>query len=986
MKRCVVFFLTLLISLAHCGAEQRHLESTHFLVSYPAEIEDTARHALEIAEETAETLAPYFGYRFAGKKIVINVCDESDFSNGFARRMQRYVGIDIRKTEIPWRGDTPWLRNVIAHELSHKYTLDTVKRPIYVYASGDVWIDDEGIEGGGSSFLEHNRLPNWFVEALAQFGSYKFGGDRPDPYREMLLRDAFLHGHLLSLDDMARYERSSRDGELVYNQGFHFFLFLMDHEPRQQMSQFLVRVRNYGLEKTVKNVYGMSLEELYSEWVASLGIRFSGFSKGRGALETLYPEKRYPFVGEIACTDDGRYVIANWGNDYADYSLFEKKNRSYRRLADDVGAIVKRDPVSGDLWFNRLVYDAKNDWEHFELFRSVDSGRPKQVLEGTRTRAFDVHDDTLVFASYQAGITRIEQYNLDSGQGQVLRELPPGTAVYSISLIEGPDILVTVGDGQRIRLFRSTRGEPVELWPEIGADILDAVHVGDGRVLFSSTLDGTPQLYAAELDGKVEDWHKLTEVPGGAFRPVVTETNSGKMTIACSVYEDGSFKLKRFTVDVQPEATIDSGPTAIVGRSTAFPEYQDTSTLIAGPDSQNSWGENLNVWERSGISPLVPAYPIWTLYYGIDDDEFDFERTYIHTLSVGTILYFSNASDTLDLEIQGGLDLRIGEEDFNNLNPFFGLEVGAELFRGALYQELDYWTYSYFAGQIADEYWINKLAMLRTGTVYEFPLARYCDLAFGYSYYHQNAKQMYNIKGSGMSSVEVYNESVFGQHEASLQLSRSKWDSVYEPANLGRPGSLLQFSVTGILNRYYDLDWFYYVDPKYDPSTALELAARIMGRVLSPKRRVSLTGQLRGRGYLQTEYPEVPRVDIPPYIYLSLGKPGYATGYDYFYPAVYFAQGELDLRVNPFHNPFDRVRWYERFSFGVRAEGGIVFTLDSGELQMGYPLSLELALRGGILITPKREAYLYCKGAVPLTDLDFFGTEWPYRIYFGFSL
>jgi hypothetical protein len=498
MKRSTVLFLTLLISLVHCDADQRNLESSHFVVSYPAEIEDTARLALEIAEETAETLAPYFGYRFGGKKIVINVCDDSDFSNGFARRMQRYVGIDIRKTEILWRGDTPWLRNVIAHELSHKYTLDVVKRPIYVYAAGDLWIDDEGVEGGGSSFLEHNRLPYWFVEALAQFGSYKFGGDRPDPYREMLLRDAFLHGRLLSLDDMARYERSSRDSELVYNQGFYFLLFLLDHEPLQQMNQFLLRVRTDGLEKAVKRVYGMSLEELYREWVENLGVRFSGFSKNRGALETLYPDKRYPFVGEIACTEDGRYVIANWGNDYADYSLFVKKNRSYRRLADDVGTIVKRDPVSGALWFNGLVYDAKNDWEHFELFRSAGSGRPKQILEGTRARAFDVRDDTLVLASYEAGITRIEQYNLDSGQRQVIHELPPGTAVYSISLMEGPDILVTVGDGERIRLFRSNREEPIELWPEIDADILDAVYIGNGRIVFSSSLDGTPQLYAAE--------------------------------------------------------------------------------------------------------------------------------------------------------------------------------------------------------------------------------------------------------------------------------------------------------------------------------------------------------------------------------------------------------------------------------------------------------------------------------------------------------
>ncbi|TES91355.1 MAG: hypothetical protein E3J94_03865, partial [Desulfobacteraceae bacterium] len=71
IKKSLMFVLTLLISLVHCGAEQRHFESSHFIVSYPSEIEVTARFALEIAEETAETLAPFFGYHFAGKKIVL---------------------------------------------------------------------------------------------------------------------------------------------------------------------------------------------------------------------------------------------------------------------------------------------------------------------------------------------------------------------------------------------------------------------------------------------------------------------------------------------------------------------------------------------------------------------------------------------------------------------------------------------------------------------------------------------------------------------------------------------------------------------------------------------------------------------------------------------------------------------------------------------------------------------------------------------------
>ena len=197
------------------------------------------------------------------------------------------------------------------------------------------------------------------------------------------------------------------------------------------MDQFLWRIRHDGLEKTVEKVYCTTLDALYREWVESLAVRFSRYSRGSDTLETLYPKQQYPFIAEITSTNDGRYVIANWGNDYEDFSLFEKRKRSFRRVVDNVGTILKLDPVSGALWFNRLVYDAKNDWEQFELFRIAGSGRPSQILEGTRARAFDVNDATVTLAAYQAGITTIEQYNLKTGRCgwyTSCRQEPPYTA------------------------------------------------------------------------------------------------------------------------------------------------------------------------------------------------------------------------------------------------------------------------------------------------------------------------------------------------------------------------------------------------------------------------------------------------------------------------------------------------------------------------------------------------------------------------------
>ena len=69
-------------------------------------------------------------------------------------------------------------------------------------------------------------IPHWFIEGIAQNGSYKYKADFRDPNREMILRDAYLNNIILTLKEMNKFEKTSRENELVYNQGFDFILFL----------------------------------------------------------------------------------------------------------------------------------------------------------------------------------------------------------------------------------------------------------------------------------------------------------------------------------------------------------------------------------------------------------------------------------------------------------------------------------------------------------------------------------------------------------------------------------------------------------------------------------------------------------------------------------------------------------------------------------------------------------------------------------------
>jgi hypothetical protein len=180
---------------------------------------------------------------------------------------------------------------------------------------------------------------------------------------------------------------------------------------------------------------------------------------------------------------------------------------------------------------------------------------------------------------------------------------------------------------------------------------------------------------------------------------------------------------------------------------------------------------------------------------------------------------------------------------------------------------------------------------------------------------------------------------------------------------------------------YYDRDVLG-VAAGDDPSTGLSLDAYAGATALLARRKASVTARLRSIGLvLPTTIPD----DPPPYLYMALGRQGLATGYDPFGPVEAFVQGELELRFNPFYDPFDAVRWYERFSLGLRVEGGAAWLIDRGELDAGYPLTLEAALRGGFLVSRQRVASFYVLVAFPVNDKDFFGTESDYKVYFGAS-
>lgn len=163
-------FLTLTAAKYPPNLHWREINRGHFTVIFPNDRWQQAEAALANAENAYEKLVAFWHDQPAGRiRIVLD--DNTDEANGFATFFPfNLVGINLSEPppDSELADSRSWLDLVLAHELTHIFTLNVAAEPFY---------QARRVFGSQPGLYPAVQLPPWVIEGLAVYSESRFSGD-----------------------------------------------------------------------------------------------------------------------------------------------------------------------------------------------------------------------------------------------------------------------------------------------------------------------------------------------------------------------------------------------------------------------------------------------------------------------------------------------------------------------------------------------------------------------------------------------------------------------------------------------------------------------------------------------------------------------------------------------------------------------------------------------------------------------------------------
>lgn len=519
------------------NAQWHTIETAHFRVHFPRELETEARRSASNAErawmELATELKPPKG------KVDLVVADNVDYVNGYAstfpaNRIVIFAHPPVSSPEL--RNYDDWSRLVVTHELVHIFHLDRAE---------GLWKLGRTVFGRHPALFPNGYQPAWVIEGLAVYYESRITGagrlEGSEHY--MISRAAAEARRVPRIGELSRVTSRFPGGEVVYAYGGQIFDYLSRTRGPGTIPKFLdVSSRvllPLSLNRKAKRAFGISFENAWRDWRDSL-VRTASASEPMTGWRDLTPEGRnvdFPrWIGDTAIV----YAAATGKDVPAAYTVTPGGRIERLGRRNGLGANVGL--PDGSILFSQPDFI---DAFHFRNDLYIEKeGRQRRLTRGARLSHPDARrDGEIVAIQSLPGTTQLVRVSRDGSLVRTIAEgsdriqwteprwSPEGSRIAAVRIVRGgrSEIVVLDSLGGEASVVSSER-----------ASVASPSWSSDGsRILFTSTRSGTAQIYSAMVmrPSTRGGATRLSAASTGVFNPELS--TDGRTLAALSFRYDG---------------------------------------------------------------------------------------------------------------------------------------------------------------------------------------------------------------------------------------------------------------------------------------------------------------------------------------------------------------------------------------------------------------------------------------------------------------
>jgi hypothetical protein len=554
----------------------RTITTEHFYIHYHQGEEDLASRAAAYAENAYTRLVPMMGWQPAGRTDVI-LADHVDLPNGSAtpfpsNRVEILVTAPGADPSSPGGNYDNWLNLVITHEFTHILHIDQARG----FARGM-----RMVFGRGPLLFSFPNLfsPLWFIEGIATVSESENtnAGRLKGTYVDMVLRTAAVEDRWASEAQASGLGPYWPTGSTRYYYGSKFLSWLATtrgvDKLRDFMNNYSGNVVPFRVNASAKDVYGVSMKELWQQWSAEQQRTYLA-ERDKLAADGLTTHERlthqgYETLNPILSPDGTRLAYAHQGPfERATIRVRDvSANRDIATHAVNIGS-----PLSWRADGRAIAYSDEEFVGSFSILSDLyvwdlDRGT-RRITHGARLKdpAFTPDGRKLIAVENRAGRNRLVEADIESGAIQPI-VTPEDDRQFDAPAVSHDGNRIAVAewhDGTVDVVLYSRRGERIE---DLTRGFTRAINASprfspdDRSIWFSSDITGVPNLYSVPVGGG--EPQRLTNVYGGALYPT---SNDGRRFFYSDYSSDG-FDLARIDVTRSYPIVPRTVPATVVGNA-----------------------------------------------------------------------------------------------------------------------------------------------------------------------------------------------------------------------------------------------------------------------------------------------------------------------------------------------------------------------------------------------------------------------------------